>query len=255
LRVLRCVAIGRGFMKTWQRILAMTAVTLAIGGAYLAWVFHERANPGVVGQQQADAGNALSKDDLVVMKEYFPQHFDDLERFEGTTVWMKNGYTMAYYPYAGGRVEFAKKVGLVPPLEPLEIKKVVKAVAPAAAHDGIEPGGMQAFAVFTVAGGKDMFATPIGVMTAGQEGYYVDMLFFYDDPHTIYDYWPKDVWTAIEAHQVKPGMSELETRLAIGQKVHVDGDREGDRTVTYDVNGKSYDVTYVKNRATEIKAE
>ena len=69
------------------------------------------------------------------------------------------------------------------------------------------------------------------------------------------NYWPKDVWTAIKAHQVKPGMSELETRLAIGQKVHVDGSQEGDRTVTYDVNGKKWDVTYVKNRATEIKSE
>jgi hypothetical protein len=162
---------------------------------------------------------------------------------------------MAYFPYVGGRIDFAEKVGLLPPITALEIKKIVKAMAPAGVHDGIEPGGMQAFAVFTLAGAKDMFATPIGVMPHGEEGYYTDMLFFYDDPHTIYDYWPKDVWTAINAHQVKPGMSELETRLAIGQKVHVDGDREGDRTVTYDVNGKSWDVTYVKNRATTIKSE
>ena len=94
----------------------MTAVTLAIGGGYLAWVFHERANPGFIGQPKADGADTLSKDDLVVMKEYFPQHFDDLQRFEGTTVWMKNGYSMAYYPYVGGRVDFAMKVGLVPPL-------------------------------------------------------------------------------------------------------------------------------------------
>jgi len=245
----------RDGVKLWQRILAMTAVTLLIGGAYLAWVFHERANPGMVGHGKADEAGTLSKDDLVVMKEYFPQHFDDLQRLEGTTVWMKNGYSMAYFPYVGGRVDFTKKVGLVPPLERLEIKKIVKALAPAAVHDGIEPGGMQALAVFTRAGGKETYATPVGVILHGEEGYYTDMLFFYDDPHTIYDYWPREVWTAIDAHQVKPGMSELETRLALGSKVHVDGDREGDRTVTYDVNGKKWDVTYVKNRATEIKAE
>jgi len=242
-------------MKTWQKMLAMIGATLLIGGGYLAWVFHERANPGVIGQTKVDPADTLSKDDLVVMKEYFPQHFDDLSRFEGTTVWMKNGYSMAYFPYVGGKIDFAKKVGLVPPLTRLDIKKIVKVVAPAGVHDGIEPGGMQAFAVFTLPGAKDMFAVPIGVMPHGEEGYYVDMLFFYDDPHTIYDYWPKDVWAAIDAHQVKPGMSELETRLALGQKVHVDGDREGERTVTYDVNGKSWDVTYRKNRATEIKSE
>ncbi len=242
-------------MKTWQNVLAMTAVTLAIGGGYLAWVFHERANPGVVGQGKADSAATLSKDDLVVMKEYFPQHYDDLDRFVGTTVWMKNGYSMSYFPYLGGRVDFGKKVGLMAPLERLEIKKFVKALAPAAVHDGIEPGGTQAFAVFTLGGGKEMYALPVGVILHGEEGYYTDMLFFYDDPHKIYDYWPQEVWTAIDSHEVKPGMSELETRLAIGQKVHVDGDREGDRTVTYDVNGKKLDVRYVKNRATEIKAE
>lgn len=240
-------------MKLWQKILAMTAVTLAIGGGYLAWVFHERANPGAFGKPKPDAADTLSKDDLVVMKEYFPQHFDDLKRLEGTTVWMRNGYTMAYYTYEAGRVEFAKRVGLVPPLEQMEIEKIVKAVAPAAAHDGIEPGGMQAFAVFTLAGSKQTYAVPVGVMPHGEEGYYTDMLFFYDDPHKLYDYWPREVWTAIEAHQAKPGMSELQSRLAIGSKVHVDGSREGDRTVTYDVNGKSLDVTYAGDRATKIE--
>ncbi len=38
------------------------------------------------------------------------------------------------------------------------------------------------------------------------EAYFCDMLFFYDDPHTIYDHWPKDVWAAIDARQVKPGI-------------------------------------------------
>ena len=116
-------------------------------------------------------------------------------------------------------------------------------------------GSRQVFAVFALPGGPDLYATPIGYIEGSDETYFCDLLFFYDDPHTIYDYWPRDVWTAIDAHQVKPGMSELETRLALGSKVHVDGDREGDRTVTYDVNGKKWDVTYVKNRATEIKAE
>jgi hypothetical protein len=104
--------------------------------------------------------------------------------------------------------------------------------------------------------GKDgTFATPIGAMQGEQEAYFADLLFYYDDPHTIYDHWPKDVWTAVDAHQVKPGMSELETRMAIGQKMHADGDIQGDRTVTYDQDGKKWTVTYVKNRATEIKTE
>jgi len=49
----------------------------------------------------------------VVMKEYFPQHFDDLQRSRGTTVWMKNGYSMAYF-LRGREGGFHEKVGLVP---------------------------------------------------------------------------------------------------------------------------------------------
>jgi hypothetical protein len=149
-------------------------------------------------------------------------------------------------------VVFARRVGLIPAAQRLEVKKIVKAAVPPKEDDGVGHGSRQAFAVFALPGGTDLFAAPIGTMEGGQEAYYTDLLFFYDDPHAIYDHWPKDVWAAIDAHQVKPGMSELETRMAIGQKMHADGDKEGDRTVTYDQDGKQWTVTYVKNRATTI---
>jgi hypothetical protein len=50
-------------------------------------------------------------------------------------------------------------------------------------------------------------------------------------------------------------MSELQARMAIGQNMHPDGDKEGDRTVTYDQDGKHWTVTFVKNQATTIKSE
>jgi hypothetical protein len=240
-------------LKIWQRVLIITAVTLVLGGGYLAWVFHQRYQPGFV--KQTDQEPALSKDDLAVVKAYFPQHFDDLDRLAGTSAWIKNGYTMSYFPYVGGKVEFTKKAGLLPPDQRIEIKKTIKAVAPATAHDGIEPGGMQAFLVFAMPGSGDLYAVAVGVLKGGEEGYFTDMLLYYDDPHTIYSDWGATVWSAIDAHQVKPGMSELETRMAIGSKVHVDGSTEGDRTVTYEVNGKNIVVTYAKNHATEIKSE
>jgi hypothetical protein len=237
-------------MKTWKMVLFPTLITLAIGAIYLFSVWKHRQEPGVT--RQSGAAQTLSKDDLVVMRSYFPQHFDDLQRLEGTTVWMKNGYTMPYYRYAGGRVEFARKAGLIAAAARLDVKKIVKAAVPANVDDGIEHGSRQAFAVFSMPGSPELFATPVGFMEGNQEAYFTDLLFFYDDPHGIYDYWPKDVWALIDAHQVKKGMSELETRMAIGQKMHPDGDKEGDRTVTYDQNGKKWTVTYVKNQATAI---
>jgi hypothetical protein len=239
-------------VKTWQRILIPTLITLAIGAIYLLFVWHQRQNPGVGGQ--TDAAQPVNKDDVAVVRELFPQHFDDLKQFENTRVWMKNGYTMPYFPYIAGEVEFNKRTGLIPAAQPMDVKKIVKAAVPASVSDSMEHGARQVFAVFALPGSARLFATPIGSIDGNQEAYFTDLLFFYDDPHTIYNYWPKDVWATIDAHQVKPGMSELQTRLSIGQKLHPEGETEGDRSVTYDQDGKQWTITFVKNRATVIKS-
>jgi hypothetical protein len=238
-------------LKNWQKILIPTLITLAIGGIYLLVVWKHRQNPGVVAPKQPE--EHLSADDVAVVRTETPQHFDDLKDLEGKNVWMKNGYSMPYYPYAGGHVEFAKPAGLVPAAQRLEVKKAIKAAAPASVRDNIEHGSQQAMIVFTLPDGTEQFATPVGFLQGADEHYYCDLLFYYDDPHTIYTNWPKDVWTAIDAHQVKQGMSELQTRMAIGMKAHPDGQTEGDRTVDYDVNGKHYTVTYRGNHATSIQ--
>ena len=240
-------------MKTWQKLLIPTLITVAIGGFYLFIVFKNRQNPGVVGQKQAT--QQLSADDVAVVRMEFPQHFEDTLDLQGKSVWMKNGYSMPYYPYAAGRVEFAKNLGLIPANQRMEIKKIIKEVVPASVSDNVQHGSRQAIAVFTLPGGKDQFATPIGFMEGNQEAYYDDLLYYYDDPHTIYSNWPKDTWAAVDAHQVKPGMSELQVRTAIGMKAQYEGQKEGDRTATYDVNGKHYTITFVKNHATSIKSE
>jgi hypothetical protein len=228
-------------------------ISILIAGSYLFYVWKQRQNPGTT--PQAQASQRLSQDDLAVVRAFFPAYFDDLQRLVGTRVWMKNGYTMPYFPYQNGQVDFAETVGLIPPMQPLDVKKIIKAVVPAKVDDSIEHGNRQVFAVFELPGKPGTFATPVGAIQGSQEAYFTDNLFYYDDPHTIYDNWPKDVWAAVDAHQVKPGMSELQTRMSIGLKMHTDGTTEGDRTVAYNENGKHWTITYVKNRATEIKSE
>jgi len=240
-------------VKVWKIVLIPTLITLAIGAIYLFSVWKQRQNPGVIGQNNAD--QSLSQDDLAVVREFSPVHFEDTLRLQGTTVWMKNGYTMPYFKFEGGHVEFNKRAGVIPSAQQLDVKKIVKSAVPPAVDDGMSHGNRQALAVFALPGSPDLYAIAIGAMDGSEETYYPDILFFYDDPHTIYDHWPKEVWAAIDAHQVKPGMSELETRMAIGQKMHPDGQTEGDRTVTYDQDGKHWTITYVGNKATEIKSE
>lgn len=240
-------------MKTWQKILIPTLISLLICGGYLFYVYKQRQNPGVIGQ--GAPAQPENPDDLAVVRMQFPQHFDDLKVIENTRVWMKNGYSMPYFPYEKGQVDFNKSAGLIPPAQPMDVKKIIKEAVPAKVDDGLEHGTHQALAVFAIPGKDGLFATAVGAMQGEQESYFIDNLFYYDDPHKIYDNWPKDTWAAIDAHQVKPGMSELQTRLSIGMKEHPGGETEGDRTVDYDVNGKHWVITYVKNRATEIKSQ
>ncbi len=240
-------------MKTWTKLLLITLITLAIGGTYLLYVRHARQNPGVAGRQPPE--QHLSADDVAVVRMEFPQHFEDVKDLEGKSVWMKNGYSMPYYPYAGGRVDFAKPAGLLPAAQRLDVKKAIKSTPPASVHDNIEHGDRQALVVFTLPDGNEQFATPVGFLQGQSEHYYCDLLFYYDDPHSVYSNWPKETWAAIDAHQVKPGMSELQTRMAIGMKAHPNGPTEGSRTVDYDVNGKHFLVTYRGNQATTIQAQ
>lgn len=239
-------------MKTWQKFLIPTFITLAIGGLYLLVVFKHRQNPGVVQQQPTEQ---LTQDDVAVVRMEFHQHFEDTLELQGKSVWMKNGYSMPYYPWVGGHVEFSKPAGLIPADQRLDVKKIIKTAVPSNVSDNIQHGTRQAMAVFALPGGTAQFATPIGSMEGNQEAYFTDLLFYYDDPHTIYSHWPKDTWAAIDAHQVKPGMNELQVRTAIGMKAQYQGQKEGDRTATYDVNGKHYTITFANNHATNIKSE
>jgi hypothetical protein len=185
----------------------------------------------------------------------FPTSFDDVVKLQGTSVWMKNGYSIPYYPYDSGRIVFAKPAGFIPPAQRLDIKKVIKAVAPDDIDDGISHGARQVFAIFTLPGDATQFATVIGVIDSSQEGYFCDVLFYYEDPHSIYDYWPKNVWTAIDAHQVLPGMSELQVQMSIGHNEHTDSSSDGNGTVTFDQSGKKWTIAFVNNHATEIESK
>ena len=238
-------------MKNWQKALIITLVTFTIGGIYLAVIFMHRRSLGVANPNTAQP--AETPDDVAEVRMMFPTSFDDVLKLQNTSVWMKNGYTMQYFPYENGRIVFTKPAGIIPSAQRLDIKKVIKASAPAQVDDGISHGTRQAFAVFAMPGSTNLYATAIGVMDGTQEQYFTDILFFYDDPHGIYDNWPKNVWAAIDRHQVQPGMSELQVRMSIGQKTQSESSSEGNRTVTYDQAGKKWMVTFVDNKATTIK--
>ena len=155
-------------MRPWKIVVIPTAITLVIASIYIFSIYNKRHNPGVVnhGQQQQ-----LTADDVAVVKMEFPSHFEDLKDEEGKSVWMKNGYTMPYFPYAAGKVDFKKRVGVIPPLQKLEVKKAIKAAVPTDVDDGISHGTRQAMYVFTLPDNKQEYATPVGAMEGAEEQY------------------------------------------------------------------------------------
>jgi hypothetical protein len=242
-------------VKLWQKIGLVTLAVALILGARVYFLIEARQDPGVVGKK--DTTTHYSQDELAVIKAYYFATFDQAKQLEGTTVWVKSGYSLPYYPYSGGRVDFAKRAGVLPSAEKLAISKLIKAAAPAKEEDRVPHGTKQYFVVFTIAGPDAIpgtFAAPIGFVDGGDEKIYSDLLFFYDDPKTVYDNWPKPVWDAVAAHQPQVGMSELQTQMTVGTSQQSDSQSIGNRTVTYDAGGKKWTVTFAKGVATQVKA-
>jgi hypothetical protein len=247
-------------MKTWQKLALATVAVVAIAAVRVYMVNKAREDPGVAARKNVP--KKLSTDDLAVITLYYFASFDAAkDRLEGKPVWVKAGYSLPYYPYVGGAVQFNKPQGDLPGAEKLEISKLVKAAAPAKVDDRVPHGTKQYFAVFTVAGPDAIpgtFAAPIGDQEpesdSGKESVLTDLLFYYEDPKTIFDNWPQPVWDAIAKHTPTVGMSENQARMAAGILIESDSTTLGDRTVTYHSGAKSWTVTFAKGVATSVTA-
>ena len=244
-------------MKTWQKVGLLTLAVVLFAGVRFYFVWKSRQDPGVV-VQKGEPTRPMTKDELADVKLLFLTTYDSAKQLEGMTVWMKAGYSLPYYPFAGGRVDFPKRVGLLPAAEKLQISKLLKAVAPAKENNRIPHGTRQYFVVFTLANKTGTFAAPIGAIDSGSAGanevIYADQLFYYDDPRKIYDHWPQGVWDAVATHTPRVGLTENQTRMAVGIMQESDSKEEGERTVTYDLDGKKWTVTFAKGVATAVKA-
>jgi hypothetical protein len=63
------------------------------------------------------------------------------------------------------------------------------------------------------------------------------------------------VWRAIDAHEVRPGMSELQVALAIGAGAASEGGEYGNRTLEYPNGGKPINIRFVNGEATHITSK
>lgn len=239
-------------VKKWA--LGITGIMVLVVGIELAYLHHERSSPGKI--VAPEEYGKTDPDELVFLKKERPLSMADLKDLYGKTIWVSAGGQMDYYPYAAHRADYAKTAGTLLGAEPLVIKDAFEQVAPKAATFRIPGGDRQVLLAFTMPKSADPareYAVPVGYQQGKEFTFYTDDIFFYDDPHTLYNYWGPKVWQAIDSHQVILGMNERQVQLALGEVSQNSSQDYGNRTVVYANLGHPLSVTYVDNHVTEFR--
>jgi hypothetical protein len=228
-----------------KRIQIILLLAILAAGIRLGLIFYERHEASIVPAKKE--APLLNPDYYVSPKKLYPYDLKSAKQLTKQPVWAKVGYAYPFYVYdpATHRINFSHEAGKLGPLEKLEVKDVVTGVSPK------DPGERQVLAVFSEVGKS--FATPIGTESAGDFKFFSDDMFYIEDPHQLYKHWPADVWQAIDQHQVKPGMNELQVGSSIGIGLLDSGSDTVDRTLDYPNGGKPLTISFHNDKVVEVK--
>jgi hypothetical protein len=234
-----------------QRLQFALLLVLVVATLRAGYILYQRHEDKVAAdkQKQAQEVGYSNPDYYVNPKKLYPYDLKSARQLMQQPVWVKEGYRYTYYPYDPVRkqVDFAHDAGLLLPIEKLAITDVVAAMPPGKGER------RQVMAVFQKEG--KTYAVPIGYEAEEEYTIYSDEMVFVEDPHDLYKHWPPEVWQAVEQHQVKPGMNELQADFAIGMGVPDSGSSSSyEKTLRYPNGGKPVVVIYRDGKAAEVKA-
>lgn len=235
--------------ETKQRIQLALFIMFLLATARAGYIFYQRYEDRVATekQKQAQAAGYANPDYYVNPKKLYPYDLKSAKQLSEQPEWVKEGYRYTYYHYdpATKKVDFAHDAGLLGPIEKVAVNDVVMAAPPGTNQR------RQVMAVFRKENRE--FAVPIGYESDGEYKIYSDEMFYIQDPHDLYRHWPPEVWQAVEQHEVKPGMNEMQADFAIGMGVPDGGDTSYEKTVRYPNGGNPMVVVYQQGKAAEIK--
>jgi len=226
--------------KTTKIIQAVLLVVIIAAGIRFYLYMRDRGRTAALApptQQEV----ALDADAYVMPKKLHPQDLQDAKELTKQPAWVRAGYQIVYYPF-NGHTDLKQESGKLAPIEKLDIKDVVV--------DRPPQGEKQVMAVFEKDGKR--YAFTIGNAEDNSYKIYSDDILFIQDPHELYKHWTADVWQAIDNHQVKPGMNELQASFAVGVGVPEGTGTSNQRVVNYLNNGHPLRVTFDNGKATEI---
>jgi hypothetical protein len=229
-----------------SKIQIILVLGIIVTGIRLGVILYERheANKPVVKQEAPP----LNPDYYVSPRKLYPYDVKSAKQLTKQPVWVKVGYFYPYYPYDAGahHTDFSHEAGKLLPLQKLQIRDVIASVSPGTS------GGAKVLAVFT--NGGNSYAAPIAMDRGGGDlKFYSDDMFFVEDPHQLYKHWPADIWQAIDQHQVKPGMTDMQADFAIGVGLMDPSSDSIDKKMNYPNGGKPLTITYHDGKAIDIR--
>jgi hypothetical protein len=235
--------------ETKQKVQLALIAMFIIAAARVGYIFYQRHKDQLAAEKQKQelAVGFSNPDYYVNPKKLYPYDLKSAKQLTQQPEWVKEGYRYTYYAYdsASKRVDFGHEAGLLGPIEKLDITDVITAMPTGSKQR------KQVMALFQKEG--KIYAVPIGYESNDEYKIYSDEMFYIQDPHDLYKHWPPDVWQAVEQHEVKPGMNEMQTDFAIGMGVPDAGDTSYEKTVRYPNGGKPLVVVYLEGKAAEIK--
>jgi hypothetical protein len=242
-----------------KKRLGITLIAFVIaGGAEVGYLIWSRRDTGTPPKKQ-ETVYSTNQDDYVTPRKIVPYDLASAKKeLAGKPVWVKSGNQIPYYKATGQSVNFSRQAGLLPPMAKLQVKDITLQKQPVALKEGqVSVVRKQIMLMFEKAGEPGLYATSIGTNTGDDFDFTVNNatvndIFFFDDPHELYKHWPADVWSAIDQHQVKEGMNELQAGFAVGGAGSSDSDKVGNRTVEFSNAGNPVTVTFEKNKAVKV---
>lgn len=229
--------------KRWVQVVLAVAILATI--ARLALIFREREQKLPQPKQQE---LPLNPEYYVAPKKLHAYDLKSARQLTQQPVWVREGYKYVYYPYnaARHRTDFHHEAGRLGPIERLQITDLVLDASPGS------PDQHQIMAVFEKDGKS--YAFPVGAERRGEYQLYIDEILYIQDPRQLYGFWPADVWHAIEHHEVRPGMDELQVSFALGMGVLESPARVDERVVHYPNDGHPVVVTYREGKAVNVRS-
>jgi hypothetical protein len=237
-----------------KRVGITLLLFVVAGGAeigYLKWSRRDTSTPA-----KKEPTYSTNQDDYVTTHKIVPYNVESAKKeMVGKPAWVKTGTEEPYYRYDATThsVNFGHKVGVLPTLAKLQVKDVILQRQPVALKPGeVAVVHKQIMAVFEKDGEPGLYAASIGTNTGDDFTFTANDLLFFDDPHELYKHWPPEIWSAIDKHEAKEGMSELQASFALGGAGGSDSDKVGNRTIEFTNGGKPVTVTFEKNKAVKI---